>query len=267
MAELAAGAVHSLLGLLRNDVQFIKEEMESMSSFLKHLARTAPAGGDHDEQVITWMKQVRELAHDCSNFFDLYLHRRLVGALMVVQRHAAVELRELKERASDAPDTASRSLLRPTHRHPPPKGADDDDVSKAMEDSRRKVLEDRDMEDYGTDKLVEWLKEEEAQDQDKTVRCITFVVARDKYKVNARDIVSKAFDSVVPTHLKPWVCSINLGAVHSPWDLPLFPREILCYILRECNETTTTGEIIKARYWKSRMNHGKLYITDMLCIA
>ncbi|XP_044359200.1 disease resistance protein Pik-2-like [Triticum aestivum] len=130
MAELAAGAVRSLLVVIhsetvllrgvRDDVQFIKDEMESMKSFLAHRARSTPPGGEHDEQVRTWMNQVRLLAQDCNNCIDLYLYRRnpdihgarggLEGYLwwapwflrkLAAQHRAADQLRKLKERARD----------------------------------------------------------------------------------------------------------------------------------------------------------------------
>ncbi|KAF7045942.1 hypothetical protein CFC21_055002 [Triticum aestivum] len=130
MAELTSGAVRSLLGVIRNealllgrvqhDVQFIQEEMESMQSFLTHLSKKAPGGGDQDEQMRTWMNQVRLLAQDSNNCIDMYLYRgnpdlhlasgglrRYIAWLpwfvhkMVAQRRAAIQLGVLRERAHD----------------------------------------------------------------------------------------------------------------------------------------------------------------------
>ncbi|KAG2555947.1 hypothetical protein PVAP13_8NG045000 [Panicum virgatum] len=130
MAELETGAVNTLLGVIRNearrlgrvqgDMLFIQEEMESMRSFLSHLARTRRE--EHDEQVRTWTNQVRILANDCNNCLDVYLCRRnpdfhrprrglrrylwwgwAVWWLreMVARHHAAGQLRQLKDRARD----------------------------------------------------------------------------------------------------------------------------------------------------------------------
>ncbi|XP_004966789.1 probable disease resistance protein RXW24L [Setaria italica] len=142
MAELAFGAVRSLLGLLReeaqqltrvgDDVRFIQEEMESMESFLRHLAETTPPSGEHGPPVRTWMKQVRDLAFDCSNCIDLYVRKgrgqlvahdggggRLVALLrslwstsfltaLLAQRDAAAQLRQLKVRARDVSERRQR---------------------------------------------------------------------------------------------------------------------------------------------------------------
>ncbi|KAI4978546.1 hypothetical protein ZWY2020_015299 [Hordeum vulgare] len=137
MAELAGGAVRSLLGVIRDeakllgavggDVQFIKEEMESMNSFLLHLARLTPPKGEHNEQVRTWMKQVRSLAQDCSHCIDVYLQRsdpavhRTGGILLryvwwvpwfmkktVAQHLVATQLRDLKARARNVGERRTR---------------------------------------------------------------------------------------------------------------------------------------------------------------
>ncbi|XP_037480103.1 uncharacterized protein LOC119357213 [Triticum dicoccoides] len=126
MAELAS-AVSTLLsvisheaqrlGRVRRDVQFIKEEIESMSSFLEDLSRESC---EHNKQVQTWMKQVRILADDCKSRIDLYLYRGdprfhlprggprryLLWApwqlrKLLAQHHAADQLSELKDRAHD----------------------------------------------------------------------------------------------------------------------------------------------------------------------
>ncbi|CAN6172929.1 unnamed protein product [Urochloa humidicola] len=143
MAELAFGAVRSLLSLLReeaqqltrvgDDVRFIQEEMESMESFLQYLAETTPPSGEHRPPVRTWMKQVRDLAFDCSNCIDLYVRkgrgqlaardgggsRSLTGLLrslwstsfltaLLAQRDAAARIRQLKARARDVGERRQR---------------------------------------------------------------------------------------------------------------------------------------------------------------
>ncbi|KAG0517899.1 hypothetical protein BDA96_09G128700 [Sorghum bicolor] len=133
MAEQAVTAVSSLLSIIssearllggvRDDVRYIKEEMESMAGFLEYLARTAPPGGKHDELVSTWMHQVRLLAQDCRDCVGLYLYRRdpeihrvrghfwwlfWLPHKMAAQHHAAIQLRRLKDRAREVSDRRLR---------------------------------------------------------------------------------------------------------------------------------------------------------------
>ncbi|OEL20463.1 hypothetical protein BAE44_0018518 [Dichanthelium oligosanthes] len=84
-SEMAQGAVDTLLGRLtallideaqllgrlRGDVQFIRDEMESMNSLLLHLTEAQHRA----HHVRTWMRQVVGLARDCEAYVELYLRR------------------------------------------------------------------------------------------------------------------------------------------------------------------------------------------------
>uniref|UniRef100_A0A0D9XUQ2 Uncharacterized protein n=1 Tax=Leersia perrieri TaxID=77586 RepID=A0A0D9XUQ2_9ORYZ len=297
MAELAAGAVSSLLGIIRSeallldnvqgDVQFIKEEMESINSFLAHLARTAPPDGEHDEQIRTWMKQVRELAHDCSSCIDFYIqrgnpaiHRARAGLVwryfwwapwfarkLIAQHKAAIQLSKLKDRARDvgerrlrygveiptkkAEAVASAPLSHGSKKaaaSTPPSHAEhamaadargdeeDEDgghnhaaMANAVHDhDRRRALEPRTREDYCREKLNKWLKEP------KPKVTVPSIAIEALCKEDATDVAQMVVSCVAADEagFNPAVW-INLPAVHSKFDMPLEPWEILCYILRE----------------------------------
>lgn len=80
MAELTAGAVSSLLGLIRNaelmmsgrakeDMQFIKDEMDSINGTLMYLTENKAS---HNDQVRVWMRQVRDIAYVADDCITLY---------------------------------------------------------------------------------------------------------------------------------------------------------------------------------------------------
>ncbi|WVZ51204.1 hypothetical protein U9M48_002366, partial [Paspalum notatum var. saurae] len=119
-----------LLGGLRGDVEFIKDEMEAMHGLLRHLT-----DAQHRNHLVrAWMKQVAAgLARDCECNVELYLHRvggggadpgaagnsanrllhhlrRLLRPLRSVPaRHRiATQIRELKVRARDVGDRRKR---------------------------------------------------------------------------------------------------------------------------------------------------------------
>ncbi|XP_066347511.1 disease resistance protein PIK6-NP-like [Miscanthus floridulus] len=133
MAGTAQGAVDLLLGRLssvlleeaqllrgvRDDVEFIKDEMESMNGFLLDVA----AADRPNHQVRAWAKQVKELAYDSQNCIDRYVQcvsdvpgagagsgagvlatlgraPRLLST-MPARHHTAMRIRELKAQARD----------------------------------------------------------------------------------------------------------------------------------------------------------------------
>lgn len=59
-----------LLGRVRGDVEFIKDEIECMNSLLLQLTEAQ----HRNHQVRTWMKQVVGLTRDCGGNVELYIH-------------------------------------------------------------------------------------------------------------------------------------------------------------------------------------------------
>lgn len=256
-----------------------------MHSFLEHLARTAPpvGGGGHDEQVRTWMKQVRELAHDCSNCIDIYLqhgdpavYRARRGRCrclwwaswlvhrVVAQHHAATRLRELKERARDVGERRIRygvvvhdkAPLAAPSSSPPDQAADteeeddDDDDRNQMaaaaadscDDHRRRLLEPRALDDYCAEKLLGWLKLQAETGRAAAAGLMpSIAIVAQGGADNAGAIARQSLDlAAVHFDRRVW---INLRDVHHPWDLPLLPEEILCYILHRCQHQGTSDHV------------------------
>ncbi|KAF8725968.1 hypothetical protein HU200_020545 [Digitaria exilis] len=277
MAELAAGAVSSLLVVIRNealllggvrdDVQFIKEEMESMNSFLAHLARSAPPGGEHDEQVRTWMTQVRLLAQDCNNCIDLYLYNgnpeihRARGGL----RRYIWWLRQLKDRARDVGErrlrygvevpgkkssevadlaAASSSLVAPYDED------DDRDEEQMMVNTTKQLVvamthhygpkaffEPRILDDYVKVKLLEW--------RDEIPGCAGETQSIAIVALNAdKHILGLAHETLVELPYYHRGILVDIPAVHPtfPYYEPLRPKEILYYILRELKQAKTQSQ-------------------------
>ncbi|CAN6165028.1 unnamed protein product [Urochloa humidicola] len=129
--SLTEGAVRSLLCKLgcllskerwlaqgvHGDMQFIKDELESMNAFLRALTMSE----GHDDQVRIWMKQVREIAYDAEDCIDEFIHHsddssglgflyQLMCILGMIgcHRRIAIQLQELKARARDVGERRSR---------------------------------------------------------------------------------------------------------------------------------------------------------------
>uniref|UniRef100_A0A0E0F865 Disease resistance N-terminal domain-containing protein n=1 Tax=Oryza meridionalis TaxID=40149 RepID=A0A0E0F865_9ORYZ len=169
MAHLTNSAVDGLLGLLtkavkdeakllkgvEGDIQFIKDEMDSMNGFLMHLTKTTAS---HDDQVRAWMKQVRDIAYVADDNIKLYMrdlqppeegflawlrHKPKYILTMRTRRRVAKDIKELKERVREVGKRRLRygvDLPKAGDAVPPPPSDDQDDDDKMREDFRRALL-------------------------------------------------------------------------------------------------------------------------------
>ncbi|KAF8772311.1 hypothetical protein HU200_005903 [Digitaria exilis] len=112
---------YTLIHGVRDDIQYITDELASMQAFLNKLKQEAK----HDDQRQDWMKQVREVAYDIEDCVDNVGHRlggepRGSGTLMQVQRAwylvttlyarrcIATEIGNLKTRAQHVSERRTR---------------------------------------------------------------------------------------------------------------------------------------------------------------
>ncbi|CAD6256321.1 unnamed protein product [Miscanthus lutarioriparius] len=112
---------YTLIRGVRDDIQYITDELASMQAFLNKIKRV----GDHDEQRLDWMKQVREVSYDIEDCVDDVDHRlssepRGSGALVYLRkkwyllttlyaRHCiATEIGNLKARAQHVSERRTR---------------------------------------------------------------------------------------------------------------------------------------------------------------
>ncbi|CAN6276050.1 unnamed protein product [Urochloa humidicola] len=275
MADLAAGAVGTLLGAIREetkllggvrgDLQFIKDEMESMKSFLHYLNKKKHRGREHEEPVRAWMNQVRELANDCNNCIDLYRTRDGIWRRgwwlpefvqeMIAEHRAANRLQELKARARDVGERRMRYGVEvPRKNMAGVIGAlnEDDDEEEEEEygygghdeaaassttnqeplGRRRAFLEARPLEDYLREKLVEWTEKVNGGGEKIGMPSIAIVAPP-----GDTEAVAGAFDVVasLPTHFEAMVC-VNIPAMHPRHLLLQQPLDILLYILLKIQE-------------------------------
>lgn len=110
-----------LLGGVRRDVQFMRDEMESMNAFL---FKIADANEDNDPQVRAWLNQVRDVAVRSEFFVDRYVycldgthdagccgplrHFARLLATILARHRLATHIRDLTARARDVGERRMR---------------------------------------------------------------------------------------------------------------------------------------------------------------
>uniref|UniRef100_A0A0D9X5R5 Uncharacterized protein n=1 Tax=Leersia perrieri TaxID=77586 RepID=A0A0D9X5R5_9ORYZ len=207
-----------LLGRVRVDVEFIKDEMESMNSLLLQLTEAQ----HRNHSVRTWMKHIVGLTRDCEGNVELYVHYiggrpgtdgggpigylwRAVRFVRTVRvRHRiATRIRQLKDRARDVGERRQRyGVTVPASDLNDAPAEPEDEVWRrsALMDGDEPLDYDGDILKNGIDTLFRWLSEEPspataaANDGEPQVRVFSIVGSRLPYLVarNAYDDPSVA---------------------------------------------------------------------------
>ncbi|XP_062188364.1 disease resistance protein PIK6-NP-like [Phragmites australis] len=167
MADQTHSAVDSLLGLLtgaikdearllggvQGDIQFIKDEMDSMNGFLLHLTKMET---EHDDQLRAWMKQVRDIAYIAQDCMEVYMHDlsppesgfwALISHLPVLLRTAparrrlAIKIRELKDRVREVGKRRLRYDITVPAAKPKPKPVSKDSTTDEKREDFLRALE------------------------------------------------------------------------------------------------------------------------------
>ncbi|XP_045085403.1 disease resistance protein RGA5-like [Aegilops tauschii subsp. strangulata] len=211
MAGSAQSAVGSLLGTLatvisdeakllggvRGDVQFIKDEMESMNGFLLDMADT---GCQPNNQVRSWMRQVREVAYDSQNCIDRYVQTfgasRPTAGLLGTVRHVpqimrtmpdrhriAMQIRELKSRVCEVGERRQRyGITVVPDKSPATRTSTGEDGAEEEDNQRHTALADiADLLDIDAraQQVIAWLKGQ--GDHSKSSSLGDIWIARSKY--------------------------------------------------------------------------------------
>ncbi|XP_073308004.1 disease resistance protein RPM1-like [Primulina huaijiensis] len=106
----------NLVNGARRDVEYVRDELERIISFL----RNADSAGSSDPELDVWVRQVRVLAHDIEDIVDNFMHQipdsrdrfpgNLISCLKKLKtRHQiASEIREIKSRMKDVAERHQR---------------------------------------------------------------------------------------------------------------------------------------------------------------
>ncbi|KAL6653747.1 hypothetical protein ACP70R_008674 [Stipagrostis hirtigluma subsp. patula] len=151
-----------LLGGIRRDVEFIRDDMEVMRALLLHLTEAQ----HHGRHVRAWTKQVAGLSRDCEGKLGLYIHYVRGGPGGNVRHKIATQIRELKVRALDISQRQERYGIT----LPNVVEAQSSSGGYAGEDRRRRAIvldgteppADEEAVKEGIDTLIKWLLPKEA---------------------------------------------------------------------------------------------------------